>query len=110
MTGAGGTRSGVDAAERGLGLGWTVRGTMSATAKSTKNMIKRMRRASTAASSGRVDSAKTRLFRQKVVRMTLFMLHEGTKVTVVERNANHWKIQLANGNTGWMAAEDLTEV
>ena len=42
--------------------------------------------------------------------MTLFMLHEGTKVTVVERNANHWKIQLANGNTGWMAAEDLTEV
>ena len=42
--------------------------------------------------------------------MTLFMLHEGTKVTVVERNANHWKIQLANGNTGWIAAEDLTEV
>jgi hypothetical protein len=82
MTGAGGTRSGVDAAERGLGLGWTVRGTMSATAKSTKNMIKRMRRASTAVSSGRVDSAKTRLFRQKVVRMTLFMLLEVLTVIV----------------------------
>jgi tetratricopeptide (TPR) repeat protein len=42
--------------------------------------------------------------------MTLFMLHEGTKVTVIERNANHWKVQLANGNTGWIAAGDLTEI
>lgn len=42
--------------------------------------------------------------------MTLFMLHEGTKVTVIERNASHWKVQLANGNTGWIAASDLTEI
>ena len=42
--------------------------------------------------------------------MTLFMLHEGTKVTVIERNSNHWKVQLANGNTGWIAAGDLTEI
>ena len=42
--------------------------------------------------------------------MALFMLHEGTKVTVIERNANHWKVQLANGNTGWIAAGDLTEI
>ena len=42
--------------------------------------------------------------------MTLFMLHEGTKVTVIERNTNHWKVQLANGNTGWIAAGDLTEI
>jgi tetratricopeptide (TPR) repeat protein len=42
--------------------------------------------------------------------MTLFMLHEGTKVTVTERNAEHWKVQLANGNAGWIAAADLTEI
>jgi len=42
--------------------------------------------------------------------MTLFMLHEGTKVTVIERNIKHWKVQLANGNTGWIAAGDLTEI
>ncbi|MBO75640.1 MAG: hypothetical protein CMD33_10240 [Flavobacteriales bacterium] len=42
--------------------------------------------------------------------MTLFMLHEGAKVTVIERNASHWKVQLANGNTGWISNEDLTEV
>lgn len=42
--------------------------------------------------------------------MTLFMLHEGTKVTVTERASQHWKVQLANGNTGWIAASDLTEI
>ena len=42
--------------------------------------------------------------------MALFMLHEGTKVTVTERTAQHWKVQLANGNTGWIAAADLTEI
>jgi len=42
--------------------------------------------------------------------MTLFMLHEGTKVTVIERSTGYWKVQLANGNTGWITAEDLTEI
>lgn len=42
--------------------------------------------------------------------MTLFMLHEGTKVTVVERQQEHWEVQLANGNTGWISANDLTEI
>ena len=42
--------------------------------------------------------------------MTLFMLHEGTKVTVIERSGDYWKVQLANGNTGWIAAGDLTEI
>lgn len=42
--------------------------------------------------------------------MTLFMLHEGTKVTVTERTDAHWKVQLANGNTGWIASADLTEI
>lgn len=42
--------------------------------------------------------------------MTLFMLHEGAKVRVIERSSNHWKVQLANGNTGWISTEDLTEV
>ena len=42
--------------------------------------------------------------------MTLFMLHEGTKVTVVERQGEHWEVQLANGNTGWISSTDLTEI
>ena len=42
--------------------------------------------------------------------MTLFMLHEGTKVTVLQRSETHWRIQLANGNVGWMTAEDLSEI
>ena len=42
--------------------------------------------------------------------MTLFMLHEGTKVIVLQRSEAHWKIQLANGNTGWILAEDLAEI
>ena len=42
--------------------------------------------------------------------MTLFMLHEGTKVTVMERQGEHWEVQLANGNTGWISSSDLTEI
>tara|TARA_B100001057_G_scaffold246760_1_gene247147 strand:- start:324 stop:1085 length:762 start_codon:yes stop_codon:yes gene_type:complete len=42
--------------------------------------------------------------------MTLFMLHEGTKVKVIDRTSTHWKIQLSNGNIGWIAAADLTEI
>lgn len=42
--------------------------------------------------------------------LTLFMLHEGTKVTVIQRNADHWKVQLANGNVGWLSASDVEEI
>lgn len=70
-------------------------------------------------SSERIESSKTAIVMamESAVRnepgtngMTLFMLHEGTKVTVTDRTGAHWKIQLANGNSGWIAASDLTEI
>ncbi|MCB0461268.1 MAG: tetratricopeptide repeat protein [Flavobacteriaceae bacterium] len=37
-----------------------------------------------------------------------FQLHEGTKVQVLENYNNTWtKIQIANGKTGWIAADDI---
>ncbi len=39
-----------------------------------------------------------------------FELHEGTKVKVVESLDNWRKIKLADGNTGWINAEDLKEL
>lgn len=73
----------------------------------------------TRTSAKRIESSKTAIVMamESAVRnepgyegMTLFMLHEGTKVTVTDRSSAHWKIQLANGNTGWIAASDLTEI
>jgi tetratricopeptide (TPR) repeat protein len=41
---------------------------------------------------------------------TLFVLHEGTKVNILE-NSNGWiKIRLANGNEGWIRMTDVKEI
>lgn len=40
----------------------------------------------------------------------LFMLHSGTKVTVVDALEAWKKIRLANGNEGWIVASDITEI
>jgi len=32
----------------------------------------------------------------------LFLLHNGTKVEVIEEQSGWKKIKIANGNTGWM--------
>ncbi|MGR6086676.1 MAG: tetratricopeptide repeat protein [Arcticibacter sp.] len=40
----------------------------------------------------------------------LFMLHLGTKVTVVDGLETWKKIRLANGNEGWIIASDITEI
>ena len=37
----------------------------------------------------------------------LFTLHEGTKVSVLEKNSNWVKIKLPNGNVGWVNVSDL---
>lgn len=37
----------------------------------------------------------------------LFVLHDGTKVNILENNNNWIKIRLANGNEGWMKAADV---
>ena len=39
-----------------------------------------------------------------------FELHEGTKVKVLETLDNWKKIKLADGNTGWINAEDIKEL
>ena len=41
---------------------------------------------------------------------TVFVLHDGTKVNVLD-NANGWlKIRLANGNEGWLKPSDIKEI
>ncbi len=37
----------------------------------------------------------------------LFVLHEGSKVKLKEKNQDWFEIKLPNGNTGWMKAKDL---
>jgi tetratricopeptide (TPR) repeat protein len=42
--------------------------------------------------------------------VTLFVLHEGTKVSILD-NSNGWlKIQLANGTEGWIHETDIKEI
>ena len=42
---------------------------------------------------------------------TVFMLHEGTKVLVIERYESDWsKVKLQNGETGWIAKSKLKEL
>jgi len=40
----------------------------------------------------------------------VFVLHEGTKVSITD-SVQHWKeIRIANGNTGWIPRESLREI
>jgi tetratricopeptide (TPR) repeat protein len=41
---------------------------------------------------------------------TLFVIHEGTKVSILERNNDWAKIVLANGNGGWIKLMDIKEI
>ena len=40
----------------------------------------------------------------------LFTLHEGTKVTLIEKNNNWSKIKLPNGNIGWITSIDIKTI
>ena len=42
--------------------------------------------------------------------MTLFMIHEGTKVAVIQQDARYTKIKLPNGNVGWIASNDMETI
>lgn len=41
---------------------------------------------------------------------TLFVIHEGTKVTIQEQVADWIKVVLSNGNGGWIKISDITKV
>jgi len=41
---------------------------------------------------------------------TLFVIHDGTKVNILERSNGWMKISLPNGNEGWMKASDAKEI
>lgn len=41
---------------------------------------------------------------------SLFVIHEGTKVDVLENSSNWTKIRLPNGNEGWIMATDAKEI
>lgn len=40
----------------------------------------------------------------------LFMLHSGTKIDVIEEVSGWKKIEIANGNSGWMKNEDVEKI
>ena len=41
---------------------------------------------------------------------SLFIIHEGTKVNILDSNNGWMKIKLGNGNVGWMKSSDLKEI
>ena len=41
---------------------------------------------------------------------SLFVIHDGTKVNIVDDNDGWMKIKLANGNEGWIKAADVKEI
>jgi tetratricopeptide (TPR) repeat protein len=41
---------------------------------------------------------------------SLFVLHDGTKVNILENNNGWMKIRLGNGNEGWIKAGDVKEI
>ncbi len=41
---------------------------------------------------------------------TLFVIHSGTKVQLLEKESNWLKIRLANGNEGWINLADVKEI
>lgn len=41
---------------------------------------------------------------------TVFILHDGTKVNLKETNGDWIRIKLANGNQGWLKANDIKEI
>jgi len=41
---------------------------------------------------------------------SLFTLHEGTKVTLLEASSEWSKIKLPNGNVGWIKSEDIEKI
>jgi SH3-like domain-containing protein len=42
--------------------------------------------------------------------MTLFMLHEGTKVAIIQREERYTEIRLPNGNVGWIDSSDMEAI
>lgn len=57
-----------------------------------------------------VPSAEVRNSPQTSGSTALFLLHEGTRVTVLQRREGWAEIQLANGNVGWIPAGDCAEI
>ncbi|WP_316789938.1 tetratricopeptide repeat protein [Pedobacter frigoris] len=41
---------------------------------------------------------------------TLFVIHEGTKVSIKNKNQNWIEVELPNGNTGWITLSDVKEI
>lgn len=40
----------------------------------------------------------------------LFVIHEGTKVQILEKQGNWMEVKLANGNQGWLHTSDVAEI
>ena len=57
-----------------------------------------------------VPSAEVRNAPQTQGSTALFLLHEGTRVTVLQRREGWAEVALANGNVGWIPAGDCEEI
>tara|TARA_B100000768_G_C11283777_1_gene380507 strand:+ start:1888 stop:2685 length:798 start_codon:yes stop_codon:yes gene_type:complete len=42
--------------------------------------------------------------------LTLFMVHEGTKISIVQKEEQFTKIELPNGNVGWIESKDMEAI
>jgi uncharacterized protein YgiM (DUF1202 family) len=40
----------------------------------------------------------------------LFQLHEGTKVEILDKVENYWKVKIADGRVGWMLRDEATTI
>ena len=41
---------------------------------------------------------------------TIFILHQGTKITLLERSAQWQKIRIASGSEGWLKSNDFIKI
>jgi uncharacterized protein YgiM (DUF1202 family) len=46
----------------------------------------------------------------KTISKDIIILHEGTKVFVLEAKENYKKVQLTDGQIGWILSENIKEV
>jgi SH3-like domain-containing protein len=42
--------------------------------------------------------------------LPLFILHEGTKVRLLQEQAGWWEVEIANGNVGWLPSTALEAI
>ena len=55
-------------------------------------------------------SSGDRTYEARTAATGAFVLHDGTKVNIVDRSNGWLKIKLGNGNEGWIKEKDVKEI